>query len=200
MVVRGRREHDPVPESHRGRDLRDSRQHDLGRGAVRELLEEVVLGQPHVLEPHLLCEADLLDHLSEDLCLLARLPRPGNADLVEQAEVHPSSLARPSRTVARQSVGANRPIAGVHNDPCLQAPVTPTSRQTGPCPITRPSLSGRRSSETARGACRGAASGRHASDCTGQPEFGTQGNQCAGGPGRWGLRCARDDQSVLSPG
>src|SRR5690242_12645899 len=92
MAVPGGRQYDAVPEPHRRRRLGEGAEHHFGRRTVRELLEEVVLRQPDVFEPHLLGEPDLLDDLPEDLGLLAGLPWPGDADLIEQAEVHSVSL------------------------------------------------------------------------------------------------------------
>ena len=61
---------------------------DLGVGAVRELLQEVVLHGPHRMETHPVAQPDLLDHLLVGLLLAAVRPGSGHRDLVEHGEFH----------------------------------------------------------------------------------------------------------------
>src|SRR2546425_108896 len=62
----------------------------LRRGAVRELGEEVVLDGPEVREPDLLAEHGLIDHAVIGIALAPLVPRGGDRDLVEEAELQTS--------------------------------------------------------------------------------------------------------------
>ena len=67
---------------------RDRAVEHLGVGAVRVLLEEVVLDGPERVEAHLVAEDRLLERVLVGLVLLARRPGSGDRDLVEQRELH----------------------------------------------------------------------------------------------------------------
>src|SRR3954454_24926080 len=60
----------------------------LGRGAVRGLLEEVVLDLPGVVEPEPVGELDLVEAVLEQLVLGVVGPRPRQLVLVEDPEFH----------------------------------------------------------------------------------------------------------------
>ena len=82
-------------------DLRERAVDHFGRRAVRAPLTEVVLDQPHGVEPQPVGETDLLERLPVGLLLARPLsvrvlagPRPGDVDLVEQVEFHGASECR----------------------------------------------------------------------------------------------------------
>jgi hypothetical protein len=60
----------------------------LGVGAVRVLLEEVVLDGPERVEADLVAEHGLLDGLLVGAVLALGIPGPRHRDLVEQRELH----------------------------------------------------------------------------------------------------------------
>ena len=60
----------------------------LGSRRVRVLLEEVVLDLPHVVEPDLVGQLDLVERVLDELLLTGVGPRAGQLVLVEQAELH----------------------------------------------------------------------------------------------------------------
>ena len=103
VVVRRHRD-DAVAEPDPLRVARRGREHDLGRGRVRVLLEEVVLDLPHVVDADLVGELDLLDRVLEELLLAARRPGPRMLQLQEDAELH-RSLRSGSRAAAKYTDG-----------------------------------------------------------------------------------------------
>jgi hypothetical protein len=87
MVVREGEEPDAVADAESRRLGGDRAVQHLGRGAVGELGEEVVLDRPEVRESHLLAAHRLGDRLMIGVALAARVPRCGDGNLVEEAEV-----------------------------------------------------------------------------------------------------------------
>src|SRR3989442_795135 len=90
VVVGKGQETDAVADADRLRARRDRAVEHLGRGAVRELGEEVVLDGPEVREPDPLAEHGLVDHPMVRVALAPLVPRGGDRDLVEEAEVQTS--------------------------------------------------------------------------------------------------------------
>src|SRR5439155_11330665 len=90
VVVGEGQEADAVPDADRLGTRGDRAVQHLGRGAVRELGEEVVLDGPEVREPDLLAQHGLVDHPMVRVALAPRVPRGGDRDLVEEAEVQTS--------------------------------------------------------------------------------------------------------------
>ena len=74
VVVVGRGEGDAVAEAHVLRALREGGEHELGRGGVRVLLEEVVLDFEDVIEAEFIGELHLVEHLVVDAVLGVRGP------------------------------------------------------------------------------------------------------------------------------
>ena len=63
-------------------------EHDLGRRAVRVLLEEVVLDAPHRVEAELVGQARLLERVHVHLALVRGRERPRDGELEEDPELH----------------------------------------------------------------------------------------------------------------
>ena len=84
---------------------RDRAVEHLGVGAVRVLLEEVVLDRPHAVPAELVGEDRLLEGVVERLALAVGVPRSGDRDLVEQRELHGTP-----RVVRRRVDRASRQI------------------------------------------------------------------------------------------
>src|SRR5215472_3315582 len=84
VVVAGWKLDDSVPQSNLPRPLRGRGEEDLRRGAVRVLLQVVVLDFPDAVEAELVGELDLLEGVGEQLLLGAWLVRPRQLMLVEQ--------------------------------------------------------------------------------------------------------------------
>src|SRR5207249_2470166 len=87
VVVRKGQQPDAVADADRLRPRRDRAVEDLGRRAMRELGEEVVLDRPEVREADLLAEHGLVDDAMVGVPLAPLVPRRGDRDLVEEAEV-----------------------------------------------------------------------------------------------------------------
>ena len=68
-------------------------QEDLGRRAVRVLLEKVVLHRPHAVEAETVGELDLVERLAEQPLLGAGIPGARQLKLVEEAEFHGAAVA-----------------------------------------------------------------------------------------------------------
>src|SRR5207249_254799 len=95
-----RRERHAEPEAEVRGDLAERAEHDLGARTVRPALPEVVLHEPHPVEPERVGERDLLERVP--VCLLLGLalavrvwpvrPRLRDVDLVEQVELHGLAL------------------------------------------------------------------------------------------------------------
>ena len=88
VVVRLGEQAHAVAEAHRGSLRRDRAVEHLGVGAVRVLLEEVVLDGPEGMEPGLLTEDGLLERVLVRGVLLAVREGLRHRDLVEQRELH----------------------------------------------------------------------------------------------------------------
>jgi hypothetical protein len=69
----------------------------LRRGRVRVLVEEVVLDLPRIIEAEPIGELDLIEGIAQETELVVVAPRLGKLVLVEDAELHDSSSAEPSR-------------------------------------------------------------------------------------------------------
>ena len=82
---------DAVAEPDVLRPLARGTEEHLGRGAVRVLLEEVVLDLPRVVVAEAVGELDLVEAVVEQPVLVAVGPRPGQLVLVEDPELHRSS-------------------------------------------------------------------------------------------------------------
>src|SRR5262249_46291927 len=80
-------EADAVADPDRLRARRDRAVEHLGRGAVRELGQEVMLDGPEVREPDLLAEHRLVDDPVIRVALAPRVPRRSDGDLVEESEL-----------------------------------------------------------------------------------------------------------------
>ena len=99
MVVREREQPDAVADADRLRPRRDRAVEHLGRRAVRELGEEVVLDRPEVREPDFFAEDGLRDDTMVGVALAALVPGCRHRDLVEESEVelrHDASRAQTS--------------------------------------------------------------------------------------------------------
>jgi hypothetical protein len=69
-------------------------QEQLGRGAVRVFLEEVMLDRPDMVEAQLVGQLHLLEAVVVDRALGLARPRPRDRNLVEKAELHPGASSK----------------------------------------------------------------------------------------------------------
>ena len=111
VVHLGHAHHGTVAHSDALRLRRDGREEHLGRGAVRVLLEEVMLHRPDVVEPQLVGHPALFERIVVCQPFVGPAERPRHRQLVEDPELHHAVLAqrlqrRPSRKMVR--VGAVR--------------------------------------------------------------------------------------------
>ena len=88
VVVRLGHEPHAVAEAHALGLRGDGAVEHLGVGAVRVLLEEVVLDGPERVPPEPLAGHRLLERVLVGEPLAVGVPRPGDGDLVEQGEAH----------------------------------------------------------------------------------------------------------------
>ena len=88
VVELGDADDDPVPNTNLLGLHRASGEEELRRGAVRVLLEEVVLDGPDRMESHFVGDPHLLQAAVIDLMLDVVLPGSGHGDFVEDAEFH----------------------------------------------------------------------------------------------------------------
>src|SRR5439155_11297223 len=79
---------DAMAEADACRALAGGAEKDFRRGAMRVLLEEVVLDAPRVVEAEPVGELDLRERVLEELVLATFLPRTGKLELVEDPELH----------------------------------------------------------------------------------------------------------------
>jgi hypothetical protein len=110
MVVGPRHESDAVAQPHALGAARDGAVEHLGVGAVRVLLEEVVLHRPEGMESRPLRRDRLLEGVLVRLVLAVRAPGTGHRDLVEQGEPHAGASSR-SGTRSRIGHGPGNPGA-----------------------------------------------------------------------------------------
>jgi len=141
VVVRHGQQPHAVPDLQgRGPGGHRAVQH-LGRGAMRELREEVVLDRPEVREAHGLCQHRLLDGGVQRVALVARAPGRRNRDLVEDAEVHaqPSGPKSDSSPVEPRSTPTSVIITPPPSDRRITFPPTTLSApSTTRCsPVTK---------------------------------------------------------------
>ena len=88
VVELGDADHDAVPDADVLGLHGAGGEEQLGRGAVRVLLEEVVLDRPHLVEAQLVGQAHLLERVHVDRALALAVPGTGHGQLVEDAELH----------------------------------------------------------------------------------------------------------------
>src|SRR3954454_14438862 len=88
VVVRVGEEPDAVADAHGGGARRDRAVERIRRGAVRVLVEEVVLDGPERPEARGLAGHRLLDRVPVRDVVAVGTPRLGDGDLVEEGEVH----------------------------------------------------------------------------------------------------------------
>ena len=112
---------DAVPDADVLREHRARGEEELGRGAMRVLLEEVVLDRPDLVEAQLVRQLHLLERIVVDGAL--RLTRPGARDrqLVEESEFH-------GRLLWRIRCSMSRVEAGGQAAKCIAAPACNGSR------------------------------------------------------------------------
>ena len=89
VVELGDADDDAMAEPHRLGFHYTRREKDLGGGTVAVLLEEVMLDRPHLIEPELRGELDLLESVVVHGLLSLAVPRTRHGQLVENAEFHP---------------------------------------------------------------------------------------------------------------
>lgn len=68
--------------------LAGRREHQFRRGAVRQLLQSVMLDREDMRKPGFVGQLDLIQHLAEFLGLLAFVPRLGHLDFIHQSDFH----------------------------------------------------------------------------------------------------------------
>src|SRR6266851_10117458 len=115
MVELRHADHDAVADPDALGQHRAGGQEQLGRGAVRVFLEEVVLDGPDMIEAQLVGQLHLLEAVVVNRALGLARPRPRDRNLVEKAELHtmppqsqPSSRPRPRRGTFSQRQAAYR--------------------------------------------------------------------------------------------
>src|SRR5437764_9489397 len=94
MVDRRHHVDDPVAEPDAVGSLRHGGQEDLGSGAVRVLLEKVVLDLPHVVEPQPVGQLHLRERVVHEVGFAALRPGARQLVLIEDAEPHAASILR----------------------------------------------------------------------------------------------------------
>ena len=90
---------DAVADADLLRDHGAGGEEELGRRAVRVLLEEVVLDGPHLVEAQLVGQPHLLERVLVDRALGLARPRPRHRELVEEAELHGLLLGSPAALI-----------------------------------------------------------------------------------------------------
>ena len=111
MVDRVRDLNDAVSEPDARRSLARRTEEHLGRGGVRILLHEVVLDEPHEVEPGAVGDLDLLERVGQDATFGVGIPGTRELVLVEQPEAHRLSLRATRRPGLRPRHRSSAPAA-----------------------------------------------------------------------------------------